>query len=138
LPRRYILEVLYSIQKILFPLWDAESVTLLQSLVANASFEKDILNGQHSDFIRDDEEDVEFRYLWSRLSDIHREIQTPRPRGWLATWLERRSGARYVMLATIFGVLFAIVLGLASLAVSSYQTYLTFQAWQHPVLNPTS
>ncbi|KAK4222712.1 hypothetical protein QBC38DRAFT_489164, partial [Podospora fimiseda] len=103
LPRQYALEVLYLTQKILFPLWDSESVTLLQSLVERASFDSDILNGNEYDFIEDDEEKIDFEYLWPRLSEIYQEIQNPRPRGWLANWLERRSGARYVMLATVAG-----------------------------------
>lgn len=106
---------------------------MLQSLVTGSSFDKDILNGQDYDFVRDDEEKIEFYYLWPRLSEIYQEIQNPRPRGWLANWLERRSGARYVMLATVSGVTFAVLLGMASLAVSAYQAYLSYQAWQYPV-----
>ncbi|KAK3989406.1 hypothetical protein QBC44DRAFT_381616 [Cladorrhinum sp. PSN332] len=131
LPRQYALEVLYSCQKILFPLWDSESVTLLQSLVDSASFDSDILNGNDSDFIDDNEEKIDFEYLWPRLSEIYQEIQNPRPRGWLANWLERRSGARYVMFATVVGVAFAVLLGMASLAVSSYQSYLAYQDSVH-------
>jgi hypothetical protein len=137
IPRRYALEVLNSTQKILFPLWDSESVALLQSLVSNASFDKDILNANDA-FIGDDEENIDFEYLWPRLSDIYHEIQDPRPRGWMANWLQRRSGARYVMLAAVMGVAFALVLGIASLAVSSYQTFLAYQAWQHPIDNAVS
>ncbi|KAK4463250.1 hypothetical protein QBC42DRAFT_266281 [Cladorrhinum samala] len=127
LPRQYALEVLHSSQKILFPLWDSESVTLLQSLVDGAGFDSEILNGNDNDFIGDDEEKIDFEYLWPRLSEIYQEIQNPRPRGWLENWLERRSGARYVMLATVAGVAFAVLLGMASLAVSSYQSYLAYE-----------
>jgi len=127
------LEVLYSIQKIVFPLWDSESVTLLQSLVASAAFDKEILNGQNWDIVGDEEENIDFEYLWPRLADIYEEIQNPRPRGWLANWFERRSGARYVMFATVLGVMFAVLLGMISLAVSSYQAYLAYEAWKYPV-----
>ncbi|KAH8733693.1 hypothetical protein BGZ61DRAFT_384043 [Ilyonectria robusta] len=132
MPRQYVLEVLYSTQKIVFPLWDSDSVGLLQSLVVNAGFDKSILDGQDHGFIRDDEERIDFQYLSLRLYDIFQEIQNPRPRGRLAKWLDRRSGARYVILATIAGLLFAVFLGIASLTVSSYQTYLAYQAWRHP------
>jgi hypothetical protein len=138
LPRQYVLEVLKSTQQILFPLWDSESIDLLQLLVKSSSFDKDILNGQDTSFLRDDEEKIEFQYLGQRLSEIYEEIQNPRPRGWLENWLERRSGARYVMLATVAGVMFAVFLGIASLAVSSYQTYLSFQAWQHPIIGSST
>ena len=102
-------------------------MTLLQSLVDGAGFDSEILNGNDNDFIGDDEEKIDFEYLWPRLSEIYQEIQNPRPRGWLENWLERRSGARYVMLATVAGVAFAVLLGMASLAVSSYQSYLAYE-----------
>jgi len=48
-------------------------------------------------------------------------------------WFERKSGARYVMMATIAGVFLAIFLGMASLAVGGYQAWIGYQQWQHPV-----
>lgn len=47
--------------------------------------------------------------------------------------MERKSGARYMMMATLIGVVFAVLLGMVSLAVSSYQTWIAYQAWQHPI-----
>lgn len=38
------------------------------------------------------------------------------------------------MMATVAGVAFAVLLGMASLAVSSYQAWLAYQQWQHPVV----
>ncbi len=37
------------------------------------------------------------------------------------------------MLATVAGVTLAVLLGMASLAVSSYQAYIANEAWRHPV-----
>jgi hypothetical protein len=37
------------------------------------------------------------------------------------------------MMATLVGVLIAIILGIAGLAVSSYQAWLGYQQWQHPI-----
>jgi hypothetical protein len=42
-------------------------------------------------------------------------------------WFERKSGARYVMMATLIGALFAVLLGMASLGVSSYQAWIVYQ-----------
>jgi hypothetical protein len=134
LPRQYILECLYTLQKILFPLWDGKSVRLLQSLVSHSGFDPDIRNSQDASFIADDEEKIDFTYLGGRLAELYEELQYPRPRGWLAGWLERRSGARYIMLATLAGVLFAILLGMAGLALSGYQAWIAYQAWTRPVL----
>ena len=37
------------------------------------------------------------------------------------------------MLATLIGVMFAVVLGMAGLAVGGYQAWVSYQQWQHPV-----
>ena len=37
------------------------------------------------------------------------------------------------MMATLAGVLFALILGMAGLAVSGYQAWVGYQQWQHPV-----
>lgn len=56
----------------------------------------------------------------------------PTPRG-VAKWFERNSGARSVMMATIAGVIFAIFLGILSLGVGTFQAYVGYMAWKHPV-----
>jgi biotin transporter BioY len=77
---------------------------------------------------------VAYVYLADRLAELHDELKNPRPRGWLERQMERKSGARYMMMATLIGVIFAVILGMASLAVSSYQTWIAYQAWQHPIV----
>jgi hypothetical protein len=67
------------------------------------------------------------------LADLYEELENPRPHSGFEKWLERNSGARYVMLATLIGVLIAVLLGIAALAVSIYQAYIGYQAWKHPV-----
>ena len=82
------------------------------------------------------EETVPYLYLADKLSDLYNEVQHPRPRTWLERQMERKSGARYVMMATLIGVVFALILGILSLALGSYQTWIAYQAWQHPVAPP--
>ncbi|KAF5538495.1 hypothetical protein FMEXI_9364 [Fusarium mexicanum] len=133
LPRQLVLEVLDSLQGTLFPLSDPRSKKLLRSLISKCSFDPDILNFEVSTVRRVGEESVPYVYLADRLADLYNELQTPRPRGWLQQSMQRKSGARHVMMATLIGVIFAVLLGIASLAVSSYQTWIAYQAWKHPV-----
>lgn len=67
------------------------------------------------------------------MAELWQEIEDPSPDGPFEQWLERRSGGRYMMLATLIGVLFAVLLGLLSLILSAGQTYISYQAWQHDV-----
>ncbi|KAF5973231.1 hypothetical protein FCOIX_8871 [Fusarium coicis] len=133
LPRQLVLEVLDSLQGTLFPLSDPRSKKLLRSLISKCSFDPDILNFEVSSVRRVGEESVPYVYLADRLADLYNELQTPRPRGWLQKSMQRKSGARHVMMATLIGVMFAVLLGIAPLAVSSYQAWIAYQAWKHPI-----
>jgi hypothetical protein len=136
LPRQLALEVLDSLQKILFPLSDHKSSALLLSLISTSSFDPDSLRFESTAIRDDNEKDVAYHCLGTRLADLYEELKNPTPRGLFEKWLERRSGASYVMLATLVGVVIAIILGMAGLAVGVYQAWVGYQAWQHPVTSP--
>ena len=132
LPRQLCLEAIDSIQKILFPLTDGKSRELLQSLVSTAGFDPDTLRFDSNSIRRPEERSIKYCYFGARLLDLHAELQDPRPRGLIEKWLQRRSGARYVMLATLIGVIFAVVLGMFALALSALQAWIAWQQWRHP------
>ncbi|KAI9166410.1 hypothetical protein HJFPF1_02511 [Paramyrothecium foliicola] len=132
LPRQLVLEILDSVQGILFPLSEKKSCRLLEALVKTDSFDPDMLRFEFSSIRNNGEEHIPYFYLAGRLSELHDELQSPRPRGWIERRLERRSGARYMMLATLIGVAFAVLLGIGSLAVGCFQTWIAYQAWKHP------
>ncbi|KAE9377691.1 hypothetical protein N431DRAFT_541349 [Stipitochalara longipes BDJ] len=137
LPRALALETLATLQTILFPLTEAKSKALLLSLTSTTTqnFDTDVLR-YDSSTIRDPlhPESIPYHYFGSRLGDLYEELTNPTPRG-MEKWFERRSGARYVMMATIAGVFLAIFLGMASLALGGYQAWVGYQQWQHPI-NP--
>ena len=78
------------------------------------------------------EREPSYHFLASRIMDLYEEQQNPTPRGRLEEWFERRSGARYTMMATLIGVAFAVFLGFLSLGVSTVQAWIAWQAWKHP------
>ncbi|KAK2022922.1 hypothetical protein LX32DRAFT_629100 [Colletotrichum zoysiae] len=133
LPRAFLLEVLESLQGVLFPLSDKKSRKLLNSYVDSGAFDPDMQHFEFGSIKNKGEEVVPFFYLARRLGELHQELLDPSPQGWLERQFERRSSSRYMMMATMIGVLFAVLLGSLSLALSSYQTYIAYQAWQHPV-----
>ena len=127
------LEILDSIQHVLFPFEDKRSMRILKRLVARRGFDPDCLRYEFEAFRRDEEKRTAFPYLGERLAILLDEIENPRAHGLFEKWLERWSGARYVMLATLSGVLFAVLLGMAALCLSGYQTWIAYQAWKHPM-----
>lgn len=133
LPRQLALEALDSLQKILFPLSDPKSCRLLRSYNSTLAFDPDCLRFESASIRNQDEKDISYLYFGARLADLYEELENPKPRGLVERWLERKSGARYVMMATLIGVVIAVVLGMAGLAVGGYQAWVGYQAWQHPV-----
>ncbi|KDN61624.1 hypothetical protein CSUB01_01449 [Colletotrichum sublineola] len=122
-----------TLKGVLFPLTDKKSRKLLRSYVESEAFDPAIQNFEFRSIKNKGEEVVPFFYLASRLDELHQELLDPSPRGWLERQFERRSGSRYMMMATMVGIFFAVFLGFLALVVSSYQTYIAYQAWQHPI-----
>lgn len=132
IPRQLALETLDSLQKILFPM-DEDSQRLLRSLVSKQNLDPDCLRFETTIDRADDEHDMKYQHWGSRLMDLYDEIENPKPRGLFQRWMERKSGDRHVMMATLAGVMIAVVLGLLGLAVSIFQAWVGYQQWKHPV-----
>lgn len=133
-----MLETLDSIQKSLFPLTDPKSKSFLVSLTATSSFDPDCLRFESTSIRNDEEREISYHYFSARLIDLYAELEKPTPRGWVEKWFERKSGARYVMMATLVGVITAVVLGILGVAVSEFQAWVTYQQWHHPVSSSLS
>ncbi|KAK8068548.1 hypothetical protein PG996_007660 [Apiospora saccharicola] len=131
LSRQYALEVLHSIQDVLFPP-DMKSQAFLRSLISEQEMDPDCTLYNNSEYELEGEDDVSYQWLGPRLMDLYEELENPTPRGVLDQWLERKSRARHVMLATVIGVFVAVFLGILSLIVGIIQTYIAWQQWKAP------
>ncbi|KAK8098768.1 uncharacterized protein PG998_012009 [Apiospora kogelbergensis] len=131
LSRHYALEVLHSIQDVLFPP-DANSQAFLRSLIREQDMDPDCTLYNRSEYELDGEDDVIYKWLGPRMMDLYEELENPTPRGLLDQWLERKSRARHVMLATVIGVFAAVFLGVLSLIVGIIQTWIAWQQWKAP------
>ncbi|OAR00816.1 hypothetical protein LLEC1_04838 [Akanthomyces lecanii] len=133
LPRQLILEILSSIQQILFPLSDRRSRRLLQSLIASAGFDPDAMRYESATVRRHDESTAMcYVYLAERLENPYEETRNPQPDGWLDRVLDRKSGRRHVMCITIAGFVVALLLGCGSLVTGIFQAVVAYLAWKYP------
>ncbi|KAF4508095.1 hypothetical protein G6O67_004520 [Ophiocordyceps sinensis] len=132
IPRRVALEALDSVQKILFP-FHSDSEEILRHLVSRQSFDPDCLRYDLAGYRMQGEEDISYCYFGGRLIDLFKEQEDPKPHSILEKWFHRKSGARFMMMATLVGVFMAIILGVLGLAVGIFQAWLAYQAWKHPV-----
>ncbi|KAF6828724.1 hypothetical protein CMUS01_08462, partial [Colletotrichum musicola] len=81
-PRALLLEVLESIQSVLFPLSDKKSRKLLKSYVDSGAFDLEIQQFEFGSIKNKGEEKITFYHLSRRLSDLHQELLDLTPRGW--------------------------------------------------------
>jgi hypothetical protein len=109
---------------------------VLKRLVSGEDWNPEIMNPDFRAARNEGEENVPYYYLADRLSELHNELENPRPRSWFERLIERKTGDRYVMIATLAGVLVAILLGVAAMVVSCVQTWIAYQAWRYPI-SPT-
>ncbi|KAK3984982.1 hypothetical protein QBC44DRAFT_374615 [Cladorrhinum sp. PSN332] len=133
IPRALALETLHTIA-ILFPPSNPAAQKILRSLVDRQILpDPDITRfGTSSYEASPAERDRALQFpIWgSRLLDLYDEVENPRPRGRMESWLERRSKSRHVMMATIAGVGAAVVLGVLGLGVAIFQTWISWQQLQ--------
>ena len=103
--------------------------------MSKASFDQDCLRFESAYYKSEYDDEISYHYFGSRLMDLYDEVENPTPRGLFQEWVQRRSGARYVMMATMIGVIIAVILGMLGLAVSIFQAWVAYQQWKHPVAN---
>ncbi|EPS39910.1 hypothetical protein H072_6227 [Dactylellina haptotyla CBS 200.50] len=132
LPRQLALEVLDSLQKIIFPLSDPSAVSLLQSLVNDKDFDQDCLRFEASAIREPHEINTRYLYFGARLADIHDEMENPTPRGFISRWAKRK-GAGHANVAAIFAVVLALLFGLITLGLGGFQAWVSWQQWKHPI-----
>ncbi|KAK8103210.1 hypothetical protein PG984_016356 [Apiospora sp. TS-2023a] len=80
LSRHYALEVLHSIQDVLFPP-DVKSQAFLRSLISEQEMDPDCTLYNNSEYELEGEDDVSYQWLGPRLMDLYEELENPTPRG---------------------------------------------------------
>lgn len=124
LPRSLLLEVLRTIHYILFPS-DKHSLAFLKKLVDRNVLDKDLQYYVFAQYQREDDETTEYIYLKPRLTKLFQELENHTPHTRFEEWFERKSGPRYMIIATMIGVFLTVILGIPSLGVSAFQTWVS-------------
>jgi hypothetical protein len=132
IPRQLALEVLDSLNAVLFPPM-TKSHAILRGLVSKGVFDKEMLHLETGGLRHSHEAEGEYRYLASKLRDLYDEVENPAPRSRFERWFERRIAQRYFMMATLGGLIAAIILGILGLAVGMFQAWVAYQQWKFPV-----
>ncbi|GIJ90060.1 hypothetical protein Asppvi_009009 [Aspergillus pseudoviridinutans] len=74
-----------------------------------------------------------YPYWAVRLEILYQEAEDPTPVSCLGRWAERRKAAWHSYLVAFWAIVIAVFFGLAATALSAVQTWITYQAWKHPI-----
>jgi hypothetical protein len=132
LPRGVMLEILDTIHTVLFPA-DLGSQKLLAYLVFKNGWDKGLLSDMSTPYRKDGDPDISYVYFGDRLEELHQELKSPTPHGWLQRRLQRRSES-YMLMATMYGVIIAVTLGFLSLIVAAFQAWVAWQQLKQPAI----
>jgi hypothetical protein len=100
---------------------------MLKALTSTNGFDEDILLSDFGTLCNPDE-GATYECFTTELGDLYEEQSNPTLRG-AQKWWEKKSGARYVMMVTVAGIVFAFL----SLGLAGFQSWIGWQQWQHPV-----
>lgn len=133
LPRALLLETLITI-RLLFP-DDVEdhSQTILEHLIATEGFDPDCLNHGTATWEGEGEaaKAIQFPIWGARLHDLNQEIQKPSPRSKVATWMERHSRDRHMMMAILLTLIVTIVLGFLAFFLGVFQVVIAWLQYKN-------
>ncbi|KAF2031408.1 hypothetical protein EK21DRAFT_34132, partial [Setomelanomma holmii] len=90
IPRTLRLEILDTIHKVVFPI-DPKSQALLVSFVLKDGWDKRLLSDMSIPYHKDTDGEATYAYFGSRLRELHKELQSPTPHGWLERRLQRKN-----------------------------------------------
>jgi hypothetical protein len=110
-----------------------DSQAFLSFLVSKRGSDRDLINYESARYQRIDDPEPSYHYFGVRLAELYDELQNPTQRTRLEGWFERKSGARYMLIATMIGVFIAVIIGILGLGISGFQAYVSYQQWKHPV-----
>lgn len=131
IPRSIILEVLDTIHCVLFPS-DLGSQEMLAYLVMKEDWDEGLLSDISTPYRRDSDAEMSYAYFGDRLEELYKELMHPTPHGWLQRRLQRKNET-YMLMATMYGVIIAVMLGFLSLIAAIFQSWVAWQQWKHPV-----
>ena len=112
LPPQLLLEVLDSIQYLLFPN-DPRSYKSLQKFTSKHDFDPQA--GYYQDHIRTLPEDFQYEYLGNRLATLLRLVDKPLAANGIIAWFERHASERNALVLAIMGLFLTALFGFLSM-----------------------
>ncbi|KAK1828666.1 hypothetical protein QBC39DRAFT_312742 [Podospora conica] len=120
IPRRLALEVLWSLQVVLFPLADPKSTELLRETIGQDDAQIKI-NDRETQVPNEEEKNINFHYLLDRLAYLHDRAKEAPPTSRFWNYFHYLSQSRHLMMVTAMGILISLVFGVVSIGLAARQ-----------------
>jgi hypothetical protein len=132
LPPQLLVETLYTIYSILFPVANdpkGKSNKLLSRLIRKGSFDRD---ARLVEYIRNENDPIVYVYWNTRLEELYNFVQDLPPRNRLTWWIERHTSERNALTVAIIGLFLSALFGLLACLIGIAQLAVAIRAWKRP------
>jgi hypothetical protein len=135
LPPQLLVETLYTIYAILFPIGtDKKSRNIAKRLVrADSAFDAELLTYKRLDFPIT--ANFEYLYWGKRLRTLQTLVEARPPKTKIASWFERHTSERNALTVAIIGLFLSVLFGFLGLLVGIVQVVVSTWAWKYPTQN---
>jgi hypothetical protein len=139
LPPQLLVETLYTIYAILFPIdTDKKSLKFAKRLVqakgpASSAFDRNLLT--YGGSAHQPSADFEYLYWNRRLKALKALVEARPPRNKIVSWFERHTSERNALTVAIIGLFLSVLFGFLGLLVGIAQVVVSTWAWKYPVQN---
>ncbi|KAH6869268.1 hypothetical protein B0T10DRAFT_418762, partial [Thelonectria olida] len=131
---RLLAETLHSLQSILFRNDDDRSMRVLEQLIKRKGFDYTCSVHEGYKMFEDSMEDFTYVYWGERLAVLHDLVLNRPPRTGFQRWIRWQTSESNSFMVAMLALIISIFIGILSLGLSAFQTWITWQAWKHLVL----
>jgi len=140
LPHRLITETFHSIQTILFDFDDHRSSSILERLITKGGFDEDC--AQPASYGVFDQgvavNNIEYLYWGRRLAELHAFVLARPPRNKFERWVKWQTSESSAFAVALIALLISIVVGILSLGLAAFQTWIAWKAWGDSIFDADS
>lgn len=136
LPPQLLLEILHSLQSVLFWWNDDRSMRILTRLIEDGRperFDKDCATWDGLVLFTETPTGFTYHYFGERIARLHDMLLKKPPRNRMERWFEWQSTEGNALFIALVALLITIFTGLVSIAIAAIQTWIAWQAWKYPV-----
>ncbi|CAG9993863.1 unnamed protein product [Clonostachys byssicola] len=130
-PVQLLYETIHSLQQLLFRRHDNKSKAILKELINEEGFDSEC--EVYDGYRPLDGDDFTYTYWGERMRKLEAALANPPPRNKLEAWLQSQTSERNALFIALVALFISIFVGLLSLGLAGFQTWIAWMAWKYPV-----